>query len=281
LLTIVTRERDALRAEPSEVREHVEQALRRGPLQELERQVKRSAEHGVTAFSEVGFGDPAEEILIAASLPETAAIVIATHGRGGLKRLMLGSVADRVMRESACPVLIVSPRGYSAAAADTASGVALGHLLVPLDGSALAEAALPEAVRLAEATGADVTLVRVEQWLTATVAGEGYASNLPQFEDEIAQAAYRYLDQVRAGLPCTITTDRTVLRGTPAECLIAFVEQKRADLIVMTTHGRGGVRRLVLGSVADRLARSGLPVLLVPASATGDKGASMQVAACG
>ena len=113
-----------------------------------------------------------------------------------------------------------------------------------------------------ERPGARLTLVRVEPWITEGSAPYGAVPEFTQLEDEVAATAQAYLTQVAERLGPGPAVDTVVLRGRPAESLVSFSFHERIDLVVMTTNGRGGLRRLVLGSVADRLVRSGLPTLL-------------------
>jgi nucleotide-binding universal stress UspA family protein len=124
------------------------------------------------------------------------------------------------------------------------------------------EEAFPLALELGDAAGARLTLVRVEPWITEGSAPYGTVPEFTQQEDEVAAAAQEYLVQAVGRLGPQSKADTVVLRGRPAESLVSFSFHERIDLVVMTTQGRGGLRRLVLGSVADRLVRSGLPTLL-------------------
>jgi nucleotide-binding universal stress UspA family protein len=139
----------------------------------------------------------------------------------------------------------------------------LARVLVPLDGSPLAEAALHPAAELAALAGALLVLVRVEPWLTERPASPAQLPEFAAMEEEAAAAAGNYLDGVRACVPEGVQTETVVLRGQPAVTLADFALHERIDLVVMTTHGRGGLRRLVLGSTADRLVRAGVPSLLI------------------
>jgi nucleotide-binding universal stress UspA family protein len=136
--------------------------------------------------------------------------------------------------------------------------------MVPLDGSDLAEAALPLARELAMAVGARVMLVRVEPFIgLRTGAYAVPAADVAYMEAAAATAAEAYLQEVRGQLSEEVRTDTLLVRGAPAPELVAFAQREHADLVVMATHGRGGLRRLVLGSTADRMVRSGVPTLLV------------------
>jgi nucleotide-binding universal stress UspA family protein len=204
-------------------------------------------------------GNPADQILAAAEAEEVTMVVMATHGRGGVGRSLIGSVADTVMRRAANPALLIRPLVTEA----RAQPIQLRRLLVPLDGSPLAESALPSACALGRTLGATVVLVRVEPFATAGMPDYGYVSDLSAVDAEAVARAEAYLERVRSRLPGGVRTELVVLRGFPAATLEQFARQEDVDLVVMATHAYGGLRRLVAGSVADQLIRQGLPVYLM------------------
>jgi nucleotide-binding universal stress UspA family protein len=196
----------------------------------------------------VRFGDPAEEVLAASAGVDL--IVMATQGRGTAGRALFGSVADRVSRYARVPTLLVR----SNAAQATPS---LGQVVVPLDGSNLAEGALPHAVTLAQTLHVPLRLIRVlypdhSFDIAAPAAGDRGETDAAAYLEGIA-------GQLRAnGL--TVTAD--VRTGAPA--LILLGELGPDDLVVVASHGRGGMERWLLGSVAEKLVRHAMgPVLLV------------------
>lgn len=213
---------------------------------------------GMTVHVQRRAGDPVEEILAAAGQEETAVLVIATHGRSGLSRLRLGSVADGGLRNADCPVVLVRPSALS-----PGGQVDLNRLMAPLDGSALAEGSLPLAGVMAAALGATLVLVRVEPFVAAVAPEAGYLPNVAELDRAAAAAAEAYLEQAQSQFEGRVHTEVVVLRGTPAPALERFAREEAIDLVVMTTHGRGGIRRALLGSTADHLVRAGLPVMML------------------
>ncbi len=186
-----------------------------------------------------------------------------THGRGPLRRLLLGSVADQVVRRSAAPVLLVRPREIPTG--PTPEPFVEG-VLVPRDGSALAEQALGPALDLARVMEARCTLLRVVE--SGDAPSPPAPGGIGIFEIPAAWEARAYLRQVAGrlreeGVP---VQTRVVVARRAAE---AIREQARdGDLIALATHGRGGVRRMLLGSVADEVVRGGsAPVLVCRPSA--------------
>lgn len=263
LFTVVEREATGLLGTPATAGAFLEDVRRQARAAILEAAAGALGARGVTVEMVITDGDPADEILAAADADPGAMIVMATHGRGGAERWLVGSVADKVMRMSTRPVLLV-PAPASGVPAETA---ALRRLMVPLDGSVLAEAALPVARELARALHAEVVLVRVEPWI-ATAGGVAAYPDLGRMDEDAVALAETYLEDVRARLMEDIPTTIFVLRGAPADRLKDFALRRGVDLTVMTTHGRGGLRRLILGSTADRMVRADRPVLLIRSAAT-------------
>jgi nucleotide-binding universal stress UspA family protein len=216
---------------------------------------------GLEAEIQVRAGQPYEEIIAAANRMDARTIVMATHGRGGLERWALGSVADTVMRLSGRPVLLVRPVSEHHNRHRT---VTLNHILVPLDGSELAEQAVGPAVELALALSARLTLLRVEPWMTAITVPMQYIPDVSSWNDAIETAATEYLQEARARTADALDVQTVLLRGAPAAKIEDFIKERAVDLVVMCTHGRGGYRRALVGSVADKIVRGGRPTLLIP-----------------
>jgi nucleotide-binding universal stress UspA family protein len=217
-------------------------------------------DHGRDVDTLVAFGNPAQQILALAAVADL--VVMGSHGHGGVKRFVLGSVADEVARHAPVPVMIV--RGGPA----PPTAVQVTRIVVPLDGSDLAEQAVPVAAALAADLGVPVHLLRVLDIdaLRATVqAGSHVAGAYMRSQEEIQRYAEEYLaEQAQDLRNRDLTATAEVLTGSPAVTLLDAMRPD--DLVVMTTHGRGGVRRMLLGSVADKLARAAVaPVVLVRA----------------
>jgi len=187
-------------------------------------------------------------------------IVMATHARGGVSRMWLGSVADALVRRGTGPMLLVRPRVEQAAPAEL-----FHHILVPLDGSALAEEALPIAQALASLSDARRTLLQVivPQRAIARPAPVTRVNtrHLAEREAEAARYLTAVRDRLQTNEPCAETV--TVVAEQPAWAILEYAVDHDVDLIAMSTHGLGGVRRFMLGSVADKVLRGApMPVLL-------------------
>ncbi len=198
-------------------------------------------------------------------------VVMTSHGRTGLNRVWLGSAADGVVRHSAIPVLMLRPS--ESKVERLAARHLFKHVLVPLDGSALAADALAPAIALAKCSGATVTLLRVVAPVPALTIDAGlpfvYPYPIPVPDDVatagLVNAAKREMAAVAANLAeqgMSNADTEVVIGGQTAQEIISFAHGHGVDVIAMSTHGRGA-SRLVLGSVADKVIRaSGLPVLV-------------------
>jgi nucleotide-binding universal stress UspA family protein len=225
-------------------------------------------------------GDPAEMILRAVRDVGATMIAIASHGRGMAGRLAFGSVADRIARSSEVPVLIVHPDEEDESVQIEAQLAEIRRILVPLDGSETAAQALPVATDLAQSSGASVHLVQAvnpsAMLLPSPVGAAHYPAELYQeVADEMKTSAKETLSTAESDISSGgVDVTQVVVEG-PAVAAIES-EVKEGDLIVMTSHGRGGFRRWLLGSVSEKLIRSGAaPVVLVPSAervAAGNEG---------
>jgi nucleotide-binding universal stress UspA family protein len=218
-------------------------------------------------------GRAAETITSEAVDSAADAIVMSTHGRGGLSRLWLGSVADRCVRSGVCPVLLVRPGDVGK---DLGGRLAVRRVVVPLDGSELAERALPYASELATAFASPVLLLRTTAYPAHI--GTPYLPEVMQLTQELAeqdlQRASAYLDAQVERLRSSGIDASSLLVDEPGPAR-AILARDEGDLIVMSTHGRGGFDRAVFGSVTDKVVRnSEASVLVIPAEQ--DRDASSQ-----
>jgi nucleotide-binding universal stress UspA family protein len=209
----------------------------------------------------VRMGEASEEILKAIDETGARLLVIATHGRSGLGRWIYGSTAGRLLRTSHVPVVAVGPNVPA-----HSDKIALKHLMVPLDGSPLSEAALPVAKAIAASAGAKISLVRGVRWAVQAYPYSLPDAYIPQIDDELEAGAKAYLRRIEGTVKDGqhADVDAFVVRGGVADGLMDVVEKQAVDLVVMTTHARAGIARAALGSTADRMLQGKAPVLLVP-----------------
>jgi nucleotide-binding universal stress UspA family protein len=206
-------------------------------------------------------GPVAEAIAAQAGQFGSDLVIMSTHGRGALSRTWLGSTADRLIRSLPMPVLLLRPR--QGTAADTGTPPEIRHILIPLDGSPLAESILPHAGMFGRLTDATYTLV---QAIEIFMPDYGYGPYVPSdFEiDSWQDEAQSYLERIATGLRAEgreVKTD--VILGPAGMSILEYAHKHAADLIALETHGRTGLARLFLGSVADKIVRgAGVPVLL-------------------
>lgn len=216
----------------------------------------RAADAGVSATTRVvETADPTHQAIIDYAIDHDADLVVmGTHGRTGLNRLVLGSVTERTLRTSPVPVLTVHE--------DTTFEPDFESVLVPTDGSDAANAASDYGITLAAATDAAMHVVHVVD-LTASSGEFGGTGVLAALEEVGRRAVDDVIDRADdAGLR---SVEASVLSGTPARAILDYADERDIDLIVAGTHGRTGLDRYLLGSVTEKLVRvADVPVLTVP-----------------
>ena len=216
----------------------------------------------------VQIGNPAEVIVDKGSAQAGALIAMATHGRSGIRRWLLGSVAEKVLRATTNHLLLVRPKDQSGT-----SGVArLERVLVPLDGSPLAEQAFSPVAILSKKMNLEVVLLQVYALPQGAYATDGYVPNLEPLMKQVREDAKNYLDervrQLQAERLDKVSS--VLLEGDAAGGIVDFARSAPESLVAMCTHGRSGFDRWILGSVTERVVRhSGEPVLVVRVSAPG------------
>jgi nucleotide-binding universal stress UspA family protein len=187
-------------------------------------------------------------------------IVMSSHGRGGMARLSLGSVTDLLIRRTAIPVLVVKP---TASYLNQEGGEPFRSIIVPLDGSNLAEQILPEVVALAKLGEVQLRLLQVLRPQTSAN-GAMSAQKAPWWDKDVA-AAKAYLFRTAAklrkdGFPTTV---EVVIGENIAEAIVDYAGREKANLIAIATHGRSGISRALKGSVADVVTRTARTSMLV------------------
>jgi nucleotide-binding universal stress UspA family protein len=232
----------------------------------------RKAVPGVAVVTSLQEGEPAETLQKEAAISGADLVVMTTHARGALGRAWLGSVADELLRHLPTPLLLVRPTGGDA---DLAAGALPRHVLVPLDGTPLAEQVLRPAVELGRLAGAGFTLLRVIKPVIVTTPpaeGAGIAHMAAELLERLraVQAALRkealdYLEGVAAPLRAEglRVLTRVTVEEQPALGVLNEAEAQGPGVVALATHGRRGLARLVLGSVADKVIRGAHGPVLV------------------
>ena len=242
---------------------------------EAEADLNAVADHlkagGVRVETSVSDMDPAAAIVRAADERQADIIVMSTHGRSGLRRAVFGSVADQVLRTTITPVLLVPPDAHYRINPPCT-------IVVALDGSKQAEAAIPPALDLAEALRGQVRLIRATDpptyWLT-----DGQAADREPDAGSGADLARQYLETVAERWTSkNVDISGYVTDGAADEVIVEAARDSRAGAVAMATHGRTGLARLVIGSVTERvLHEASVPLLLVHPGRdrqSGDRGPS-------
>lgn len=229
---------------------------------ELVKAGERARAGGLTVETTMKGGHPAREILALADRAQADMLVIGTHGRGGVEHLLLGSVAEKIMRKASCPVLVVPP------GAPGESDALFTRILCPIDGSAASAHALTYALSLARETDGHVTLLYVVEPVPA--AGEFGALDVEEYRRAGEEHARKVL---REAVPDDVRTwcrlDERVATGKPSERILDAATTERADVIVMGVRGRGAIDLLAFGSTTNEvIRRAGCPVLAVHPVAT-------------
>jgi nucleotide-binding universal stress UspA family protein len=210
-------------------------------------------------------GVPAEAIITKAAENKGTLITMATHGRSGLQRWLLGSVAEKVLRGASNPSLLVRANKEAGSEGE----VTPNRIIVPLDGSKLAEGVLPTVVELAKALKLKVALLQAYSVNAIMYGYEGYLPDLNEIEAELKEEATSYLESRVEQLKSQGLADVVpiVSEGEAAEIIIELAKGAPNSLIAMCTHGRSGVRRWVLGSVTEKVNRhASCPVLVIRAA---------------
>jgi len=228
----------------------------------LDELADRLRHQGISVDARTVPGNAAEAIVNAAGRAHTDVIVMSTHGRGGLGRWLYGSVADQVLRRAEVPVLLVSAACDHPWPTDRPP-----KMLVSLDGSETSESVLDSARQLGQILGADAIFLRVIRAAASSDLGFDAAHlriGQPEADGGLAEAS-EYLERIagRSASPFR-SVDTIVDAGEPAAHITALARQEGVDLIVMATHGRTGLARLTIGSVATAtLHRTHAPLLLM------------------
>ena len=206
--------------------------------------VKRSIDGPeLTVTSTVEEGDPASWIVDKAEKELGTIIAMSTHGRSGIARSLLGSVTDKVMHATNSPLMVVGSRDEQVPVFE----VEFKQVIVPLDGSKLAESVLPHVITLAKSLNLTALLVKV------TCRREEAES-----KDYLLEVGEKLHQQGVSSI------ENVTLHGSPPEAIVDIGRQIQNSLVAMTTHGRSGIKRWLLGSVTDRVVKeSGDPVLIV------------------
>jgi nucleotide-binding universal stress UspA family protein len=202
---------------------------------------------GVTVRTQIAEGNTAAEIVRHAAEHDVDLVVMGTHGRSGFDRLTLGSVAEKVLRKAACPVLTIPP-----GVVRTAADVSVHRILCPTDFSTCSEHALDFALSLADRADAAVTALHVVETIDARPELSGA---MAEFQKRRCDTERSYLEEVNAARPSANRITNAVTLGRPYLEILRAMEERSIDLIVMGVRGRGPVDMALFGSTTNQVVR--------------------------
>ncbi|MBM3156020.1 MAG: universal stress protein [Chloroflexi bacterium] len=235
--------------------ERVAEIIRRTSEEAREKAGIRYGDKPVKVTVHVSPGYPPDEILKYADANDVDLILMATHGRTGVKRWTMGSVADKVLRASKVPVWLVRAEVPEEIVHDKWP---TRKLLALLDGSEVAEAVLPHVEAVAKQRGAEQVEVILLTVSEAALLPSYYPATIPlNWEDHVERTRRsdeEYLVKVEKRLKeAGLNVRHEVIAGRAADVIVDYVNRNSINLIVMSTHGRSGISRWVFGSVAEKL----------------------------
>jgi nucleotide-binding universal stress UspA family protein len=227
------------------------------------------AKPGTPVTIEVLAGKPAQEILGYAADKNMSLVVMASRGTSGEGPWLLGNIAAKVLRATTKPVLLV--RKEAPAEGLQRKGL-IKRILVPLDGSKVAEQIVPHAEELARGMGAELILFQAYETFLGVISGEAMvtmsAEEIKEANRHREEDAKAYLRTIAGTLrEMGLTVSEVVVPGAPADVILSYAESNAVDIISMSTHGLSGLKRWVFGSVTDKVLHAGdMPVLVVRAA---------------
>ena len=234
----------------------------------LGKKLEQLRSQGIDVGSTIIEGGPAESILAFAEANRIGLLAVCTHGDGAASRWPLGSIAHKILLGSRIPVLLVRATGDTAFLRKDAF-----KILVPLDGSPLAECILPCVEQIASGTHCGVVLLRIAEPMRLVNVGtyatgfraRQYERDQRELIDHAKSTALLYLSKREKQLCAkSIKTETACLLGRPAESILQWADEFAVDVIALASHGFSGIGRWAFGSVASRIVEGARqPVLLV------------------
>jgi nucleotide-binding universal stress UspA family protein len=210
------------------------------------------------------YGSAAEKILGYSKQNDSDLIIMATHGRSGVTRWWMGSVTEKIVSQAITPVLLIPSKKQKTARVKR-GGASISKILIPLDGSDTGQAALDHVELVARETNASIHLIQVIAPPGAMETSVFGNAEWDSFFKAMQDAANDYLGNVIDSLKAKgITAKYDIVIGDPAHEIIKSATKGKVDLIAMSTHGRTGIARWVIGSVADKVLHGArMPMWLV------------------
>jgi nucleotide-binding universal stress UspA family protein len=224
---------------------------------EIETYIDKPTRKKVKVESAILVGDPAEKTVEYADRENINLIVMSTHGRTGLTRWAMGSVADRVLRSTKKPLALIRAKNIQT---NISRRISIRKVLVTLDGSEQSEKVIPYIEELASRIKAEVVLLHVLEptYYIYTVGGFHYDTYSEKQRKSMRIFYKDYLHGIAEGFRKRgIAIKCQLMFGSASEVIVNFADKAQADFVAMSTHGRSGISRWVLGSVVERVLRAG------------------------
>jgi nucleotide-binding universal stress UspA family protein len=239
---------------PAGVRDHVRDVLEQNGTEIVTEAAQHATEHGIDVVSEVLHGDPSEAIVEYSTRSAIELVVMPTHGRRGLQRVLLGSVTERVINTADVPVIAVNPGVHPLA-------YPCHDILVPTDGSRGSELAVSEGAALARATGASLHLLHVVE--TGRLGPD--ARSLLNEAELTTRADAIIADATETAEAAAVDSIESELEfGVPFKTIRTYIDTHDIDFAVLGTHGTTDFSRYVMGGVSAKIVRtSPVPVMWV------------------
>ncbi|MDI7260134.1 MAG: universal stress protein [Thermodesulfobacteriota bacterium] len=239
--------------------DHLYRSYLEGIAEQVQRQLKDwGAKEEAKVKSEVLLGRPASEILRYVDESNISLITMSSRGRSSRGPWLLGNIANKVLRSTGKPVLLIRDPAGNAALQQRSL---VRRILVPLDGSKLGEVAIPYAEALASVMGAELILFQAFISPTFQVTpyeGRVSPTTLEEHEEHMRASAMAYLDSLgKSFQEKGLSTSSVVRLGSAPDQILEYSEANAIDLIAMSTHGRSGIGRWVFGSVTDKVLHAG------------------------
>lgn len=215
---------------------------------------------GVNVHTHLKQGHIAEQVVAAAEELGDDLIVIATHGRSGLSGMIFGSTCEKVVRSSGIPVLTIKHPEHDFVT-DKGDTVELARVMCPVDFSNLSLSVLPRCEQICRDFNATLVLTHVvdPRWEFPEVNAQAVFNNT----DHLMKKSTEYLNDLADKIE-GVNVEVCIKEGSPAKVLAHLSDEENIDLVVMPTHGRGGIKHMLLGSTAERVVRlAHCPVLTI------------------
>jgi nucleotide-binding universal stress UspA family protein len=255
---------------PQYAGEMLDSGARSELLADLDRLAQPVRQAGIAVRTLVGEGRPARELVRVAQAHHADLLVMSTHGRTGIGRLVLGSVADETIRTAGCPVLTIPPESVESVDAGL-TAVSFRRILCPIDFSPESLAALKMAIELAEHAQGTVSVMHVVEWLDWGQRERPHFLNVPEYPRQAVEDAHaRLLSLVPHSARCEIRIVDVAAASRPYTAILRESEAHPTDLIALGVRGRGAAGTLLSGSTTNRVLREARCPVLTTRDAVSD-----------